>query len=182
MKLASLNARRGAIRKGRSLKHLLVPVDFSDCSRNALAYAERLAATVGAEITVLNVVALNDGLLRLGADQFRLLDQQLQENQRRKLVDFTQEFSSLKPARCLVRLGNPVQEIICVAGDLGVTAIVIATHGFTGAKHALIGSVAEKVVRHACCPVWVVPARNKYDATIAVKIERQDNETPPDWL
>jgi nucleotide-binding universal stress UspA family protein len=141
------------------LKELLVPVDFSDCSREALAYAEKLARVFGAEIIVLNVVPLNEGILRLGAEQFGLLDQQLRENQRRKLVAFIKKFKSLKPGQCLVRLGDPVREIVRTAEELSATAIVISTHGLTGVKHALIGSVAEKVVRHARCPVWVVPAR-----------------------
>jgi universal stress protein A len=174
VKLTSLNTRGGAIPRGRTLKRLLVPVDFSDCSREALAYAERLAPGFGAEITILNVVPLNEGVLRLGAEHFGLLDQQLQENQRRKLVGFIQEFANFKPARCLVRLGDPVREIVGMAEELSAVAIVISTHGLTGVKHALIGSVAERVVRHARCPVWVVPARTKYDDPIAVnRKERQ---------
>lgn len=168
MKLTSLNTRRETIQKGRALKRLLVPVDFSDCSREALAYAEKLAGGFGAEITVLNIVPLNEGILRLGAGQFGLLDQQLQENQRRKLIAFAQELKGLKPSQCLVRLGDPVREIVNMAEELSATAIVISTHGLTGVKHALIGSVAEKVVRHARCPVWVVPARIKDDDAMAV--------------
>ena len=168
MKLTSLNTRREMTPKGRALKQLLVPVDFSDCSREALAYAEQLAEGFGAEVTILNVVPLNEGILRLGAEQFGLLDQQLQENQRRKLIALIRESTSLKPARCLVRLGDPVREIVKMAEELSATAIVISTHGLTGVKHALIGSVAEKVVRHARCPVWVVPARIKDDDAMAV--------------
>lgn len=167
MKPASLNTRRETTPTGRALKQLLVPVDFSDCSREALAYAEKLAGGFGAEVTILNVVPLNEGILRLGADQFGLLDQQLQENQRRKLIAFTQEIKGLKPSQCLVRLGDPVREIVTMAEELSTTAIVISTHGLTGVKHALIGSVAEKVVRHARCPVWVVPARIKDDDAMA---------------
>lgn len=164
MKLAP----RGAIQKGCALKQLLVPVDFSDCSREALAYAEKLAGAFGAEITVLNIVPLNEGILRSGAAQFGLLDQQLQENQRRRLIAFAKGPKGLKPSQCLVRLGDPVREIVNMAEGLSATAIVISTHGLTGVKHALIGSIAEKVVRHAGCPVWVVPARIKDDDAMAV--------------
>jgi nucleotide-binding universal stress UspA family protein len=168
VKLTSLNTRRETIYKGRALKRLLVPVDFSDCSREALAYAEKLAGGFGARITILNVVPLNEGVLRLGAKQFELLDQQLQENQRRKLAGFVRESTGSKPARCLVRLGDPVREIVRAAEELSATAIVISTHGLTGVKHALIGSVAEKVVRHARCPVWIVPARTGFHDVISV--------------
>ena len=168
MKLTSLNTRPETTSKNRVLKQLLVPVDFSNCSQEALAYAEKLAGGLGGEVTILNVVPLNEGVLRLGADQFGLLDQQLQENQRRKLVAFIRNFKSLKPGRCLVRLGDPAREIVRMAEELSATAIVISTHGLTGVKHALIGSVAEKVVRHARCPVWVVPATIKDDDAMAV--------------
>jgi len=159
MTITSLErAKRRVRRQHVSWTQLLVPVDFSDCSREALAYAEELAIRFGARITVLNVLPLNEGVLRLGAGNFQLLDEQLQENYQRKLIGFIRQFSSLKTAQCMVKLGNPVEEIVRAAKDLRAAAIVISTHGLTGVKHALIGSTAEKVVRHASCPVWVVPA------------------------
>ncbi|MCI0748017.1 MAG: universal stress protein [Verrucomicrobia subdivision 3 bacterium] len=144
------------------LDHLLVPVDFSDCSKGALRYAQTIAADFGSKVTVLNVTPLNDGLLHLGADQLKTLDEELRENQRRKLVGFVKRASrSLEPAQCVVRLGHPVEEIIREAEDIGAAAIVISTRGLSGIRHAVIGSTAERVVRHAKCPVWVVPGRKR---------------------
>jgi nucleotide-binding universal stress UspA family protein len=149
----------GSSRKRALLDRVLVPVDFSECSQHALRYAEKIAGSFGSALTVLNVIPLNEGLLRLGARQMQLMDEELQENQRRKLVAFVKKISTVKPSECVVRLGNPVQQIIKTAGELHAAAIIISTHGLTGLKHTLIGSTAEHVVRHARCPVLVVPAK-----------------------
>jgi nucleotide-binding universal stress UspA family protein len=59
-------------------------------------------------------------------------------------------------ADTIVRTGSPAQEIIAIAERVPADMIVISTHGRTGLKHALLGSVTERVVRHAPCPVLVV--------------------------
>jgi nucleotide-binding universal stress UspA family protein len=56
----------------------------------------------------------------------------------------------------VVRLGHPYQEITDAARELKVDLIVISTHGYTGLKHVLLGSTAERIVRHAPCPVLTV--------------------------
>ena len=62
-------------------------------------------------------------------------------------------------AEALVRAGQPYYEITTAAKELDVDLIVITTHGRTGLKHALLGSTAERVVRHAPCPVLTVRER-----------------------
>ena len=62
-------------------------------------------------------------------------------------------------ADSLVRVGHPYQEITQAAQELKADLIVIATHGYTGLKHILLGSTAERVVRHASCPVLTVRER-----------------------
>jgi nucleotide-binding universal stress UspA family protein len=59
----------------------------------------------------------------------------------------------------LIQVGNPAQQICQYAEDRGYDLIINATYGYTGLAHVLIGSVAEHVVRHAHCPVLVVPTR-----------------------
>jgi nucleotide-binding universal stress UspA family protein len=56
----------------------------------------------------------------------------------------------------IVRLGRAWQEVIEIAQEMKCDMIILATHGYTGLKHALLGSVAEKIVRHAPCPVLTV--------------------------
>lgn len=168
MKALSNHARRKhaitrQLPKRAMLNRILVPVDFSECSQHALRYAQKIAGAFGATLTVLNVIPLNEGLLRLGAEQMQVLDEQLRENQRRNLLGFVQDVATVDPFQCMVRLGHPVQQIIKAAAETGADAIIISTHGLTGLKHALIGSTAEHVVRHARCPVWVVPGAKQYD-------------------
>jgi nucleotide-binding universal stress UspA family protein len=71
----------------------------------------------------------------------------------------TTDWDGLEVETC-VQVGHPGQQICDRAKDSGVDLIVTSTHGTTGFKHLLLGSVAEYVVRHAHCPVLVVPARS----------------------
>jgi len=70
---------------------ILVAVDFSDGSRAALRYAAQLASPFNAAVTVLNVVEVNNGWLKIGANEFPVLDEQLRESTRLRLADFTRE-------------------------------------------------------------------------------------------
>jgi len=88
----------------------------------------------------------------------------LMENDRvarvfRTKLDLLCKREAIKPRlieKTLVRFGKPFQEICDAARGLKVDLIVISTHGYTGLKHAVLGSTAERVVRHAPCPVLVV--------------------------
>ena len=142
-------------------RKILVAVDFSDGSRAALRYGAQLAEPFHAAVTVINVVEVNDGWLRIGVDAFPILDEQLCESTRRRLVDFAQENGGASSWQCLTRLGKPAEEIVRAAEELEVDVIVVATRGLTGLKHDLIGSTAEAVVRRAPCAVWIVPGRNR---------------------
>ena len=75
----------------------------------------------------------------------------------RRLATFARdEIEDMIPVQAEVRIGKPHREIVAEAKEAGADLIVIATHGYTGLKHAFIGSTAERVVRHASCPVLVV--------------------------
>src|SRR5438046_2829865 len=77
----------------------------------------------------------------------------------RTKLDLLCKREAIKPRlieKTLVRFGKPFQEICDAARGLKVDLIVISTHGYTGLKHAVLGSTAERVVRHAPCPVFVV--------------------------
>ena len=139
---------------------ILVAVDFSDGSRAALRYAAQLAEPFNAAITVLNVVEVNDGWLKIGANEFPLLDEQLRKSTRLRLADFARENGSASSWQFVTRLGKPVEEIIRAAKELEVDVVVIATRGLTGLRQAVIGSTAEAVVRGAPCAVWIIPGRS----------------------
>jgi nucleotide-binding universal stress UspA family protein len=139
------------------LKSILVPIDFSEISKKALHYAVKFAEQFGARITVLNViepVATPDFAyhpLMLEADKAK-------EAARTRLETLCSgmKISQSLLDKPLTRYGTPFAEICDAARKLKVDLIIITTHGYTGLKHVLMGSTAERVVRHAPCPVLTV--------------------------
>jgi len=138
------------------IREILVPVDFSDCAEKALKYAIPFAKQFEARITLLHVVQLN----YLVGTEFATVDYTFVEKDlRTQAANHLERLSSIdERVKCktVVRTGQPVVEIVEAAKKLQTDLIVISTHGRTGLKHVLLGSVAENVVRHAPCPVLVV--------------------------
>jgi universal stress protein A len=140
------------------LRRILVPVDFSEPSRKALHYAKQFALQFEAEVTVLHVLEP----LTYPPDfaVMPLLPPDLEEARTREielqLRELAADLGAAITATSLVRSGRPWHEVVECAKELGTDLIVVSTHGYTGLKHALLGSVAEKIVRHAPCPVLVV--------------------------
>lgn len=140
------------------LKNILVPIDFSVSSKKALEYAVPLAEKLGATITLVHVFepqiypedlmvgtemdAVDVRWMESGKDMLDLLRQE-------KIKGGINSIS-------IVTRGKPWQQIIATAKALAADLIVIATHGYTGLKHVFLGSTAERVVRHAPCPVLTV--------------------------
>ena len=144
------------------LKTILVPVDFSPSARKALHYAVSFAEQFGATIPVLNVVEPAVYPTELGYIPVEIdtLHKTMNTSAREKLAQVAKE--QIPPryrANALVRVGRPYHEITVAAKELNVDLIVIATHGYTGLKHVVLGSTAERVVRHAPCPVLTVRER-----------------------
>ncbi len=143
------------------VKKILVPTDFSEESKKALKYAALFARQFGASIVLLHVAEPLEYMHLADTDYAPLntLDthpdsyyQALRELQ--LLAKEVTDFHLL--ATALVRRGTPYREIVAVAKTLGIDLMIVSTHGYTGLKHALLGSTAEKVVRYAPCPVLVV--------------------------
>ena len=141
------------------LHKVLFPTDFSEPSEAAWSYALALAKEFGAEIVLLHVVAepprlaeayemgfTPERFVRAATDEARRLMADLIAKAADRQVTITPQ----------VRQGVEFREIIQAARDTAADLIVMGTHGRTGLAHALIGSVAEKVVRKAPCPVLTV--------------------------
>lgn len=143
-----------------NLRRILVPVDFSECSRKALQYAIPLAKQFGATLILLNVVEPyypnGDGI---GLDVAFVNDQANQAAAKVLAEWMEKEIPDEIEAQRVIRLGNPYDEIVHAAESMNLDLIILSTHGRTGLKHAFLGSVAEKVVQHATCPVLVVRER-----------------------
>lgn len=138
------------------IKKILVPIDFSDYSKNALKYAAEFAKSMNAEITLIYVVEpmiypadFSMGQIAIPSTEIDLHGRAEEElnNLAKNFVD-----KSIK-VNALIRTGKPFVEINETASEMDADLIIIATHGHTGVEHLLFGSTAEKVVRKAPCPV-----------------------------
>jgi nucleotide-binding universal stress UspA family protein len=142
-------------------RRILVPVDFSAPSRQAFQAAIQLAQRFGSRLAVAHVTRANRPDSHIAAEQAGITFD-TQRAGRAKLTEFIQreKLGNLQPAR-IVADGVPFDEIAKAARAWEADLLVIATHGYTGLKHVLLGSTAERVVRHAPCPVLVVRSREK---------------------
>ena len=137
---------------------ILVPTDFSTCAKKALDYAVPFAAQHDAELILLYAApAPSYAGGEYGVIDTSAMAAEISANSEQRLADFAAaEIPSDIKVETIVRAGSPTAEILDVAEKLAVDMIVLSTHGHTGLKHVLLGSVAEHVVRHAPCPVLVV--------------------------
>lgn len=147
-----------------TIKTLLVPVDFSDCSREALRYAIGFANEFGAKIILLHATYLgyiysSEGTALYDVPALQESARKNAEGQMRELVRAV-KFGQVKFETVLTE-GSPVLDICAFAQNQDVDLIVTSTHGLTGLQHVLIGSIAEQVIRHAPCSVLVVPSHPK---------------------
>jgi nucleotide-binding universal stress UspA family protein len=139
---------------------VLVPHDFSPAADRALRTAAALTAAAHGRLTVLHVIAPFYPLGDLLYDGATVLDpRQLEARVLAKLERHVAALLGPSAARCAVTTGNPGQRIVA-AGAKG-SCIVMPTSGRTGTAHALIGSVAERVVRFSTVPVLVLPDPRK---------------------
>jgi len=150
-------------RPGKSpfrIKNILVPIDFSDCSKKALRYAIPLAKEHEAALTLLYVVPNNYAIGEYGGIAYAPVAAELRGDAIKGLAKLSvKEVKGELPADTRVVSGNAASEIVELARTVPADVIVISTHGRTGLKHVLLGSVAEHVIRHAPCPVLVVRER-----------------------
>lgn len=143
----------------REFRTILCPTDFSDRSLHALEYGLRFAQASGGVLLVPHVIHVPAGELFSGEhgsvgalrfDEARRNAMELLEKIHREKLD------SYPKCELFTEVGDPAQEILQIARDRKVDLIVVSTLGRSGLAHLLMGSVAEKIIRHAPCPVLVV--------------------------
>jgi nucleotide-binding universal stress UspA family protein len=143
-------------------RHILAPTDFSAYSKKAVVSALELARKFGAKLTILHVVELPpypvEGYVPPGVSATFLEDLERQATQDLAQLVPEAESSNLEVVR-LVAVGSPYRTIIDTAEAEQVDLIVMATAGRTGFSHLLMGSIAERVVRTATCPVLTIRPR-----------------------
>jgi universal stress protein A len=143
---------------------ILVPVDFSEESQQALLLGCDLAKRYEAELLITHVYlvpsfATLEGSLPAPANMRDAIEEGVNsalESQRKQAIG-----AGVRKVSVLAREGIAHSEIVAIAGAEQVDLIVIGTHGRTGLKHVLLGSVAERVLRHALCPVLAARALGK---------------------
>lgn len=138
------------------IKNILVPIDFSDYSKNALRYAIGFAKHFEAKMYIMYVVepAVYPADFSLGQVAIPTTDVDMSQRAESELDSLTKsEIGSSVNFEKMIKTGKPFMEIIETASEIDADLIIIATHGHTGVEHLLFGSTAEKVVRKAPCPV-----------------------------
>ena len=138
---------------------ILVPIDFSVHSKNALKYAVPFAKQFDASLHLVYVVEPTIYPADLGFGQVVLpgVEEELRQKGADELKQLIRdEIGSTVTATYVVKTGTPSQEILTEADEKKVNMIVIATHGHSGLEHVLFGSTAERIVRKARCPVLTI--------------------------
>lgn len=171
---------RFGARTNESIDSILVPVDFSQSSFEALEYAIEFAHRVAARLIVFHAVHLGPAFT---ADGYAMVDLSLLIGEARKEAEEQMHrFVRLAKFRdvrfeCVVKPGPLASEICAFADERDVDLIITATHGRTGLKHLLMGSVAEQMVRHARQPVLVVPSHPETRTARLTRETRRDQQS-----
>ena len=155
---ARITRRRTGKPSRLKLKKILVPIDFSKVSKNALPWATTLAAEFGADLILLHVVEKFPIDYLLGPELMnRTITPLMKQGEAglKRMAGSLSKSSGLKVS-VVVRNGKPFEEICRTAQKLSADLIALTTHGYTGLKRVWLGSTAERTVRHSSCPVLVV--------------------------
>ena len=140
-----------------TLKKILCPVDHSECSYLALKYAISLALKDEAKLYLMHVIdsrLYDSEMYKFSPYKLNEIDEsKIRADLMKSLPEGTMDVLEVET---MVVKGVPFNEIINAATEINVDLIVIGTHGRTGLSHVMLGSVAEKVVRKATCPVLTV--------------------------
>jgi universal stress protein A len=146
-----------------TFRRILVPVDFSEHSQVALEHACDLAETLGAELHLLHVNEPWPPATSVTSEAYPMFHEfVVEENVRaeKELAELKVPNHGTRPLLRVTRIGHVEHEILKYIDESGIDLVVIGTHGRTGIAHWIMGSVAERIVRFASCPVLVARARS----------------------
>lgn len=145
-----------------NLKKILVPVDFSPSSRRALEYALALAERFQGKVEVLHCwevpAYLRPDLTVWSGEVSVTLADHARREAEKGMQEFLADLKATGSVTSRVVAGAPYATILAACDETACDLVVMGTHGRTGLSHLVLGSVAEKVVRHAKCPVMTVRA------------------------
>jgi universal stress protein A len=149
--------RRVAKEAVMNTQKFLIPIDFSEFANQALDYAIALATKLQARLTLLHVIhAMPLGVAEMGASLPYSYLQELEADIAQSMGEYlTRVQEAGLEGEIMIVHGVPFEEIVNTAAANQIDLIIMGTHGRSGLQHVLLGSVAEKVVRLAPCPVLV---------------------------
>jgi nucleotide-binding universal stress UspA family protein len=148
----------------KSKEKILVPVDFSEHSQNALANAKEIAKSYETKIHLLHIIeeTIHPAYSLSGKSSIFDIVPNIKEDCERRLKKMISEkIGEEVKTQIHIVSGQAANEIINFAKNNSMDLIVIATHGLTGLEHLLLGSTTEKVVRMSSCPVFTVKSFGK---------------------
>ena len=153
-----------------TITNILVPVDFSPHAEHAFTYATTLAERFGAKLALVYVV---DDSFVTGGWSSEIYVSNVPELMENLIADADRRLATLKASAAALGLtaetavirGRPAHAIVEHAKNGGFNLIVMGTHGRTGVSHVVMGSVAERVLRKAPCPVLTVRATEALEAS-----------------
>jgi universal stress protein A len=146
-----------------AFQRFLVPVDYSDNSLRSLAFAADLALRLDAKLVIVHVwdrpTYVSDAVLVGHGQSQRPLGELIRENAQKDMLDFLSKASV--PAGLVEKSelasGDPAHALLDLTKAEKYDLVIIGTHGRSGLAHLLLGSVAEKLIRHSTVPVLTVP-------------------------
>jgi len=147
-----------------TIKKILCSTDFSEPSYKGLEYAADLAALFQADLSVVYVLPLlphqaTDPNISFSIPEYERILHKDAEKDLNELVK--RHVPEKLKVRAIIGHGHAAKEIVRLAEEENIDLIVISTHGLSGWHHLVVGSVAEKVIRTAPCPVFAVRERRK---------------------
>ncbi|GAN31685.1 MAG: universal stress protein [Candidatus Brocadia sp. AMX2] len=150
------------------LKKILCPVDHSECSYLALKYAISLALKDEAKLYLMHVIdtrLYDTEIYKFSPYKIDEVDIDMSKIREDLMKSLPEGTTDVLDVETIIVKGVPFHEIVNAAAEISADIIVIGTHGRTGLSHVVMGSVAEKVVRKATCPVLTVRMPPQLSAT-----------------
>jgi len=138
-------------------KMILCPIDFSEPSIRAAEHAVGFARDTGGTLLLAHIIHVPTGEL-YQPDGHTLTFAEATERTRSRLADVQRtRLGNYANCECVVDVGDPYAQLLAIATQRGVDLIVLAARGEGAVAHLLVGSVADKLIRHAPCPIFVLP-------------------------
>jgi nucleotide-binding universal stress UspA family protein len=142
-----------------TFKKVLIAIDSEPITAHAADVGAEMARAVGAEMAFIHVIDAEVTYAEDTGLQPEALIASAKEAAAKLIEDFRKTLPEQAVARDFVQIGDPLSEVVAAARDWPADLIVLGSHGRGGLGRALLGSIAEGVMRQAPCPVLVVPAK-----------------------